>query len=52
MADSNKPGGYEPPKVPIERNLLLAFLLVGVMMWIWQAYFTPPPPKKSATPAA
>ena len=30
MAESNKPTGLEPPKVPMERNLLLAFLLIAI----------------------
>jgi YidC/Oxa1 family membrane protein insertase len=33
----------------MERNLLIAFVLIGVVMWISQAYFSPPP-KKGAAP--
>jgi YidC/Oxa1 family membrane protein insertase len=35
----------------MERNLLLAFVLIGVVMYISQTYFAPPPPpKKAAAP--
>src|SRR5690242_9351405 len=57
MAESNKPTGYTPPQVPMERNLLIAFVLIGAVMFISQTFFAPPPqPKKAAsggtTPAA
>ena len=50
MADSNKQSGYTPQQVPMERNLLIAFVLIGVVMWISQTYFASPP--KKPAPAA
>ena len=53
MAESSNKGGYQPPQVPMERNLLLAFVLIGVVMYISQTYFAPPPPpKKPVTPVS
>jgi len=52
MAESSNQGGYTPPKVPMERNLLIAFVLIGVVMWISQTYFAPPPPKKASNPVS
>jgi YidC/Oxa1 family membrane protein insertase len=52
MAESSKQGGFKPPEVPMERNLLLAFVLIGVVMYVSQTYFAPPAPKKGAAPAA
>jgi YidC/Oxa1 family membrane protein insertase len=48
MAESNQQGGFTPKQVPMERNLLLAFLLIGLVMYIQYAFFTPPPPPKKA----
>jgi YidC/Oxa1 family membrane protein insertase len=50
MAESNKPSGLTPPQVPMERNLLIAFVLIGVVMWISQTFFAPPPAKKMTAP--
>src|SRR5215468_5649534 len=53
MAESNNQGGLNPQKVPMERNLLIAFALMGVVMYIQYAFFTPAtPPKKSTTPTS
>ena len=50
MAESNKPTGYTPAQVPMERNLLIAFVLIGAVMFISQTFFAPAPqPKKAAT---
>jgi len=32
MAESNNQGGLNPKQVPMERNLLIAFALMGVVM--------------------
>jgi YidC/Oxa1 family membrane protein insertase len=50
MADSNNQGGFTPKQVPMERNLLLAFLLIGVVMFLSQKLFPPPPTPKTTTP--
>ncbi|HXK04004.1 MAG TPA: membrane protein insertase YidC [Verrucomicrobiae bacterium] len=50
MAESNKPSGYTPQQVPMERNLLIAFVLIGAVMWISQTYFSPPPKKPASLP--
>src|SRR5215471_18673228 len=51
MADSLNSGGNKPQELSMEMRLLLAFVLMGVVMWISQTYFAPPP-KKAAPPAA
>src|SRR5689334_6857865 len=48
MAESNNQGGLTPKQVPMERNLLIALLLFGVVMYVQYAFFTPPPAKKPA----
>jgi YidC/Oxa1 family membrane protein insertase len=52
MADSLNTGGKKQ-EMSMEMRLLLAFVLMGVVMYLSQTFFAPPPPpKKAATPAS
>jgi YidC/Oxa1 family membrane protein insertase len=50
MADSIN-SGNKPQEMSMEMRLLLAFVLMGVVMFISQTYFAPPPQKKAASMA-
>src|SRR5438874_11716994 len=53
MADSLNSGSKKPQEMSMELRLLLAFVLMGVVMYISQTYFAPPPPpKKAGAPTA
>jgi YidC/Oxa1 family membrane protein insertase len=51
MADSLNPGGKKQ-EMSMELRLLLAFVLMGLVMFLSQKLFPPPPPPKTATPAS
>jgi YidC/Oxa1 family membrane protein insertase len=48
MADSLNTGGNKQ-EMSMEMRLLLAFVLMGIVMYVSQTFFAPPPPKKTAT---
>src|SRR6185369_7974009 len=53
--DSNKQDGLNPKPVNMEKNLLIAFVLVGILMFVYPKLFPPPPqpkPGTSTTPSA
>ena len=52
MADSNNQDGLNPKPVNMEKNLLIAFVLIGILMFVYPKLFPPPPQPKPGTPSA
>jgi YidC/Oxa1 family membrane protein insertase len=52
MPDSLNTGGNKPQELSMEMRLLLAIVLMGVVMFFTQNYFTSSAPKKNPAPTA
>src|SRR5687767_4194292 len=52
MFDPTKSSGEPPKDFAMEKRLLLAFILMGLVLFLTPYFYKPPPPPKQATPPA